>query len=331
MSQHPRSSVFHTKNWLEALQQTYDYRPVAFSTSPLDGPLRNGLIFCRIKSWITGRRLVSLPFSDHCDALADSAEQAVILSYVQEQVRSEGCKYAEVRPASPRPEWPTNLNLQPSEKFYLHTLSLDAPLETLFRNLHKDCIQRKVRRAEREGLVYEIGRSQYLLNKFYELLLKTRRRHCVPPQPMQWFRNLIASMGTQLTIRVASKETHAVAAMITLSFKDTVTYKYGCSDEELSHLGGTPLLFWKIIQEAKHEGVSYLDLGRSDVDNEGLVRFKDRLGAQRKELTYWRVSNKRASGIPRPSWVTKVAQQVFPSIPDVILAASGRFLYRHMG
>ena len=65
-----------------------------------------------------------------------------------------------------------------------------------------------------------------------------------------------------------------VAAILTLSFKDTVTYKYGCSDERFNRLGGTPFLFWKTIQEAKAEGMSQLDLGRSDLHNEGSMASK---------------------------------------------------------
>ena len=38
------------------------------------------LVFCRIHSWLTGRRLVSLPFSDHCEPLYDSEEELQFLA-----------------------------------------------------------------------------------------------------------------------------------------------------------------------------------------------------------------------------------------------------------
>jgi len=46
----------------------------------------------------------------------------------------------------------TDWEFQPSEKYYLHTLSLRPSLESLFQNLHKDAYSEKVRRAEREEL-----------------------------------------------------------------------------------------------------------------------------------------------------------------------------------
>src|ERR1700691_1050981 len=64
-----QSSVFHTVAWLQALHRTYGCEPIVFSTAPPGTEIENGLVFCRVESWLTGTRLVSLPFSDHCDAL----------------------------------------------------------------------------------------------------------------------------------------------------------------------------------------------------------------------------------------------------------------------
>jgi hypothetical protein len=295
--------------------------------------LENAIVFCKVSSWITGCRLVSLPFSDHCDALVQSGYvQADILAHVRDHIDRERCKYAEIRPfAMEEPESAARSDLLPSERFVLHVLSLDQPIEKLFRGLHRDCIQRKVHRAEREGLSYEHGRSDAILRTFYQLLLKARRRQGLPPQPLQWFRNLISSVGDRLTIRVASKDSRPVAALLTLTFRDTVTYKYGCSDEKSNHLGGMPFLFWKTIQEAKDQGMRQLDLGRSDLDNLSLVRFKDRLGASRMTLQYYRVASRiapRRFHYPRHA---KLLRRLIGHIPDTLLVAAGRFLYRHIG
>jgi len=333
VSHHPRAGVFHNSSWLSALQRTYGYEPVAFTTCPPSEPLKNGLVFCKVKSWITGRRLVALPFSDHCDVLADSAaEQEELLAYACERVTHDGYAHMEVRPMTTgEPAWSITMNLQPSKTFYLHKLPLDAPLETLFRNLHRNCIQRKIRRAERDDLVYSSGRSEPLLRKFYNLLLRTRRRHCLPPQPLRWFRNLVELIGDNLTIHLVSKNDFPVAAMLTLSHKSTVTYKYGCSDERFHSLGGTPFLFWKIIQESKNQRMQELDLGRSDLNHAGLVEFKDRLGAVKTMLTYWRYPSVRTAEAMRPTWRIQIAKRLFSCLPDAVFVASGRFLYRHIG
>src|SRR5215831_17878224 len=71
LERHPRASVFQSRGWLEALRRTYGYVPAALATRPSSGKLRSGIVFCEVKSWLTGRRLVSVPFSDYCDALVE--------------------------------------------------------------------------------------------------------------------------------------------------------------------------------------------------------------------------------------------------------------------
>ncbi|MGH9681751.1 MAG: hypothetical protein ACRD4Y_17530, partial [Candidatus Acidiferrales bacterium] len=55
---HRAASVFHTAGWLSALQRTYAYEPVALTTSGAGEPLENGLVLCKISSWLTGNRIV---------------------------------------------------------------------------------------------------------------------------------------------------------------------------------------------------------------------------------------------------------------------------------
>ncbi len=100
---HPESSVFHSPNWLAALRHVYGYEPAVVTTCSPGNGLANGLVFCRIKSWLTGRRLVSLPFSDHCEPLIDSQDELdVMLLEMKRQVEAGEWKYVEIRPISMR-------------------------------------------------------------------------------------------------------------------------------------------------------------------------------------------------------------------------------------
>jgi hypothetical protein len=332
VEQHPRGSIFHTGGWLQALQNTYQYKPMWVTASAPTEPLSDGMLFCEVNSWLTGRRLVSLPFSDHCDPLITSPGDASgLVEHLHSRMAAGKYRYIEFRPSAPESCLTGNRAAACCESFLLHTLPLDRPVGDLFQRLHKDCIQRKVRRAERESLTYVKGRTEPLLEQFYQLLLRTRRRHNLPPQPFQWFRNLSNFLGDRLAVHVASKSDQAVAAIITLTFKDTVTYKYGCSDERSANLGGTPFLFWKIIEEAKNTGARCIDLGRTDLDNPGLATFKERLGGERQELNYYRFSASSSAQDLRASWVAPLVRRAFSYIPDSVLVASGKLLYRHIG
>ena len=62
VERHPQASIFHHVGWLHALNRTYGYEPVVFTASPPTSDLEHGMLFCRIRSWVTGNRIVSLPF-----------------------------------------------------------------------------------------------------------------------------------------------------------------------------------------------------------------------------------------------------------------------------
>jgi Acetyltransferase (GNAT) domain len=328
LSSHPRASVFHTREWLSALQQTYHYDPIGFTTCPPGSDLTNGTVFCRIRSVLSGSRLVSLPFSDHCEPLAaNDNELNLLLSSLSTHPESSKCRYIEVRPLNALLRAGTHFG--PCNAFFMHELELKGNSNQVFARFHKDSTQRKIRRAEREGLSYEEGRSEKLIGEFYRLLLLTRRRHQLPPQPITWFQQLATQLGENMKVRIASKNGMAIASMITLRFRNAMVYKYGCSDAEHHNLGGMHLLFWNAIQEAIQDGLKTFDLGRSDIDNAGLMTFKDRWGATRKLLTYWSMppsSPRRAEG-----WHHAIARHVIPRIPDRLLVMAGQLLYKHAG
>lgn len=213
---------------------------------------------------------------------------------------------------------------------YLHSLDLGPDLDKLFQGFHKSCIQRRIRHAARERLTYDSGRSERLLVQFYQLQLLMRRKHQLPPQPLAWFRNLLTRLGDRLTIHVASQNDTPVASIITLTYRHTVMYKYGASDPMRYRLGGIIALLWHAIQNAKLSGAKWFDMGRSDQHQTGLVRFKDRWGASRSWLPYYRYPNRRDPFAPS-HWHRRLGGRVLARLPDRLLTASGNLLYRHMG
>ena len=327
-ARHPRASVFHSTSLLRALQRTYGYEPVVFTTCPPDMALDNGLVFCRIKSWLTGWRLVSLPFADHCEPLvSDPGELDVLLLHLRPYVDSGEWRYIEIRPICQEPGSVTGF--RKARTYHFHRLNLAKSRQELFHSFHKDCVQRKIRRAEREKLQYEYGNSDALLEKFYELLVVTRRRQYLPPQPLSWFRALMAAFGDQLRIRVASKGGLPVASILTITHNKSVVYKYGCSDARFHNLGGMAFLFWNTIEEAQAMGLEELEMGRSDSENLGLIAFKEHWGALGSPLSYWTYS-RRSVHTPY-AWRRNALRRIVRFTPDPVLRAAGRLLYGHIG
>ena len=324
---HAKASVFHTTGWAEALQRTYAFDPIVYTTSAAGAALTNGVLLFRVSSWLTGRRLVSVPFADHCEPLVEASDDRAAIGATLSAAAEKDWDYVELRPLSGG-GFPDGPLFREASSYRFHTIDLQPSSDELFLRFHKSHIQRKIRRAERDGVVCESGRSPALLNAFYGLLVMTRRRHGIPPQPMKWFANLMACCSDQMTIRVAYVGNRAVASILTLQFGRTLVYKYGCSDAAYHNRGVMPLLFWNAIQDAKTGGLQSFDLGRSDVSNSGLIAFKERLGGVPSTLTYLRYEKRRRRS---RRWLKIAPGGALRWLPDRLFVAVGKVLYRHMG
>jgi hypothetical protein len=329
---HANASVFHMVGWLQALQRTYGYQPFVLTTSPPTEELKNGLVFCRVKSWLTGLRLVSLPFSDHCEPLCDSVEELnLLIRDLQTTIEHLHWKYLEVRPISRRfGEANQKSGFSAVARYYLHTLSLLPTFDDLFHSFDKDCVQRRIRRGDRAGLIERCGLSEELLRDFYTLFVATRSRHSLPPMPYAWFQNLSRCLGESAEIRIAYKGEVPISAVLTLRFKDTVLYKYGCSDAQFKRLGATPWLLGKAIAGAKSKGALRFDFGRTEADNKGLLEFKNHWVPEPQELTYWKFPQTGLIDSTK-GWKLQVAKRAFSCMPKSLLRLTGGLLYRHVG
>src|SRR5208283_2764778 len=142
----------------------YGFQACAVTTSKPWERLTNALVFCRVQSWLTGRRLISVPFSDHCTPLVDDeAEFEPLLSRLQEETSQGRQRCLEIRSIATDSAATSGLTV--SGTFCLHKLDLRPTMDELLRTLHNSCISRKIKRALRESLTYEEGTSEELLQR----------------------------------------------------------------------------------------------------------------------------------------------------------------------
>ena len=331
VQQHPDASVFHAGAWMRALSSSYGYTCGALTTSGPNEPLTNGIPFCQVTSWLTGSRIVSMPFADHCQPLLDKQNSTEdLLNAFAKDAKAKKWKYAELRLLRPLEETGYEGPLHPSSSFAFHHLDLTPGVEEILQSFHKTKVQQMIRKAPRMGLTIEHGQSEALLGDFYSLLLMTRRRHQVPPQPSFWFQNLMRHFGNDLEIWVARREGKPIASILTLASAKTVVYKYGCSDPAFHNLGGVQALIWEAIQYAKTRHAKVFDFGRSDLSNQGLISYKNQWGTEMTTVQYYRNHITKETHTTHDS-ASGLTKRLFSTLPDSCLVAAGRLLYRHMG
>lgn len=334
LERHPDASVFHTPEWLEALRRTYGYEPMVYTTCGPEEDLTNGIPFCLVSSWLTGKRLVSLPFSDHCQPLYRSESDLIeTIEWLKEYVTQNRLKYLELRPLHKLPDALTEGTsgaFGESESFLFFDLDLTPDLDTLFASFHRSSVRQRVNRAQREGLVYREGIDDAIIDDFFRLVLVTRRKHGLPPQPMSWFRNLRKCLGDNMMVRMCYKDGVPVASKLAVLFKDVYYAKYQAADYRYSKLGGTQLVSWEQIKYAKQIGALGYDMGRCDSNDENLAQSKRYWAARESCIAYLRYPSDRKSN-SRANGAMPIAKWLFSHLPDRILAAVGEVLYKHVG
>jgi CelD/BcsL family acetyltransferase involved in cellulose biosynthesis len=322
------SSIFHSPIWIRVLTDTYGWEASAYVLTNQAGEPVAGIPFCSIVD-IMGERTVVLPFSDYCDPLVPDVEswnlliehllsrsKPVIVRCLHNAVPLADKRFALVKQA----KW--------------HGLDIQPELDTLWQGM-QDSVHRAIRKSEREGITVRVGESEEDLRAFFEMHLKVRKyKYRLLAQPYVFFQNIWRHfMESQRGfLLLALCDGKIVAGDLFLSWKDTLYYKFNASHpEELSHRPND-LLIWKGLQLGKEKGLKYLDFGLSDIDQEGLVRYKRKFGTEEKEISFLR--NECAAGT---SGVVKEMQALLGKlterftnhqVPDLVTEQAGEDLYR---
>jgi hypothetical protein len=317
----PGHSFFHSSAWARVLEQAYGYKPIYFAKVE-NGKLSGLLPMMEVDSWLTGKRCVSLPFSDQCELLGDWQP---LWELALAEGRERGWKRVEVR---------DDLNRQTaecSESFFGHSIELSRDEEKIFSSFEPS-VRRAIRKAEKCGVKLEISHSLDAVQEFYQLHCQTRKKHGVPPQPFSFFanfhRHVIAHNYGFLAI--AKINSRAIAASVFVHFGTAAIYKYGASDENYQNFRGPNLVMWHAIQWLARAGFDRLDFGRTDHANEGLRRFKLGWGAEERPINYFKYDLRTKQFIHGKGERSQLREKVFKRIPIPMARIIGSVLYRHV-
>jgi hypothetical protein len=325
---HP-AGLFHSPPWFRALTDAYGLEVRAYLVSDPAGTPLGGLPFCEIADAL-GPRLVSLPFSDACDPLvASQASWEALFA----RLRAHGvpvhlrCLDGPIAPADER--------LTTVKRARWHTLSIDVPPEAQWAGLDGST-RRAIRKAGRCGVVIRPLEGSEGLRGFYGLHVALRKRkYRLLAQPLVFFEAIARRFGEAdgwfpLGAYLGDR---LVAATIYLRWGETLYYKFNASALDALDARPNNLLVWEGISRARSLGCRRVDLGPSDDDQPGLIRFKRYFGAAEKELRFLRYTppewqDERGAEARR---LLGALTELFtaPDVPDDVAARAGALLYRH--
>ena len=322
----PQATIFHHPSWLKVLENSYGYRPFILVVRNIAGQITAGLPVMEIQRPLGGKRWVSLPFTDYCSPLYDNQEahnqliEHLLTAYQDHHTNSIQIRW----------ELPSLLWIRSHTSHYLHTLPLRADSQAVLKGF-KRTHRQNISTAEERGVVIKWGTEPEHLRLFYTMQLETRHRKGVPVQPWKFFELLgkeILDQGLGF-ILLAYKDSQCLAGGLFLYFQHTLTYKYAASIGEEQQLRPNNLLSWVAMQWGCDHGYTVFDLGRTELDNDGLRRFKCGWGASETPLPYSTISTSIAS--ENNGKLVPIMQRMIRKAPPWFCRITGELLYRYFG
>lgn len=322
----PASSIFHTAAWARVLHDTYGYTPVYF-VSREAGRLRALLPMMEVDSWLTGKRGVSLPFTDDCEPLSpDAGALTGMLQKVMAYGAERNWRYLECRGGKE-----FFADAPASTAFYGHRLILPGGEEALFAKV-ESAVRRAIRKAEKGNIEIEFAQSLEAMRTFYDLHCKTRNRHGLPPQPFQFFHNIHDSILARNHgfVVLARYQKVPVASAVYFHWGRNAIYKYGASDETFQNLRANNLVMWEAIKWYGRNNFQQLHFGRTSLTNQGLRRFKLGWGTEEHSVEYVRYDMRKNSFVTVKDGSSGWYSRVFNTMPGFMSRFAGTVLYKHM-
>ena len=326
VSSKPQATIFHHPAWLKSLAECYGFRPFVIAVCDDSGHVLAGLPVMEVCSRMTGRRWVSLPFTDYCPPLYDDLDALNQLTHDLAFLYQAG----RVPKIEIRWELPAYPPIQSHPAYYLHTVKLASDPQVVMKGFERTHRQ-NIGTAENRGVHIERGTEPEHLCRFYQMQLETRRRKGLPVQPWKFFDLLgkqILAQGLGF-ILLAYEDAQCLAGGLFLHWQQTLTYKYAASSGEDQQYRPNNLLSWTAMRWGCENGYTVFDLGRTDLENAGLRRFKKGWGAEESPLIYSTLS--AAPPAANNSKLMSLMEPLIQKAPPWVCRVAGELLYRHFG
>lgn len=323
----PGFTFFQSSAWIQVLYRSYGFTPIWIEAGDGKAIPAPGLLLMDVRSPITGRRGVGLPFTDVCPPLGLSGEALWdVWAKAQDEGKRRRWKYLELRGVSLAEE-----RFPASVLYYGHRLDLTQSEQDLLKGM-ESAFRRGIAKAEKAGVTVELVSDRAAVREYFRLHCLTRRRHGLPPQPWTFFEQIaeqIVEKGLGF-VGLARNQGRAVAGAVFLHTASEVVYKFGASDFAYQGLRPNNLLFWHAIRHCAQRGFHALDFGRTSASDEGLRRFKLGIGTSENTIKYVRYNLLEGRFEETVDRATGWVNHVFRRLPLPLLRLAGQLLYRHV-
>jgi FemAB-related protein (PEP-CTERM system-associated) len=326
VQQHEGHSPYHLFAWLAAIERAYSHQ-VYYLVAKKESKIVGLLPLVNIRIPFKGNSLCSLPFCDVGGCLADNKEVQIALelqgSELKEKLNSKSIEYRE------RAKFSDDTQFDGKKVSML--LQLPATSEELFSGF-KSKLRSQIRKAEKNGLTYELGINQEFIDEFYEVFSENMLRLGSPVHSKKWVESIVEQYNQECIIAIVKLNDVPVGAGIVLFSSNKACIPWASTRADYNRLSPNMMLYWALLKFVTDNGCREFDFGRSTF-NEGTFRFKQQWGAK-PTLLEWRddsaQSNSQLDIMPSTSSIKSLVESIWKILPLSLANIIGPKLRRYI-
>jgi len=275
-------NLFSSPQWIAVLREEYQFDFfVAYKT--------NTVLFLpfALLNNLKGRQIISLPFCDYVDMCCGS------LKIYKELLKKINSVFPQLpitlKTTFNKIEFPGKL----IKEAYYHRIDCSKGSEPIYNN-YSSSFKRALKKAIKNDVEIERDNSLNSLNIFYNLytVLRKQKFNSIP-QPLSFFHSIYTQFinKQQGFVLNAKYKNKVIASIVVLQYNRGLYYKFGASDSRFLHLRPNNLLFHNLFKFAVENEYEFIDLGLTGNSEQyaGLLRFKEAMGGERYNISYYRI------------------------------------------
>jgi FemAB-related protein (PEP-CTERM system-associated) len=333
VEQQAKGMFYYSQAWLELITNLYGYSVISLTTTNSTGQITGFLPLCSIRSPLTGHRLVSFPFTDHCPLLAvDEVSANDLVNQAIRLAQKQKVKYLELR-AGVNDVLAKRSDMVTGGLYVRWLTPLKTDSDAVWSTLDKP-VRKKIKKSQRLGVQVRLAQDREEMVRYYRIHVRTRRKHGMPAQPLHFFLSLWDTFAAdeKMQLLLAEYEGSIIGGLILLVSGTTVRGAYSASDERYLNLAPNNLLLWTALSWGCKQGYQVMDHGRTACDNEGLMDFKRRWGAIQEPLPYYYYPHTAGlAATSESSWKFRLLTTCWQRLPLQVAGPLGGYLYKHLG
>jgi len=287
------SSFCHLAGWREILSDVLGAECLYRVATDGEGEWQGVLPLVRVKSWIFGHYLVSLPFLNDGGPLGSPAARRQLVKDAVSEARRSRADLLELRTRDVQ----GGVDLPVSPRKITVLLPLPPRADDLFASFSSK-LRNQIRRPIKDGLTTRFGPGER--EPFYEVFARTMRDLGTPALPRALFDRLAAAFPDLVVFGVVYRGDQPLAGGCGFVWRGEFEMTWAGDLRASRRLAANMLLYWSFMEQMISRGVRVFNFGRCTPGG-GTHHFKRQWGGADVPLPWCQYAPGGVKATPSPN------------------------------